>query len=64
MQEFQQRVIDEKADLDEKLDKLCLFSNSRTFASLPIIEQERLNCQRHAMCMYSSILGARIAAFE
>lgn len=64
MQPHQQRVVDEKAELDDRLDKLCLFSNSRTFASLPIAEQERLNTQRHLMCALSAVLGARIAAFR
>jgi len=60
----QQRVVDEKAELDDRLDKLCLFSNGRTFAGLPIVEQERMNTQRHLMCALSAVLGARIAAFE
>lgn len=60
----QRRVVDEKAELDERLDKLCLFSNSNTFASLPIAEQERMNTQRHLMCSLSAVLGARIAAFN
>ena len=65
MQDFQQRVVDEKAALDEKLEKLCLFCyRAKTFESLPIMEQERLNQQRHVMTVYSAILGARIAAFE
>lgn len=63
MLEYQQRVVDEKAELDDRLEKLCLFSNSRTFAGLPIAEQERLNTQRHLMCMLSAVLGARIANF-
>lgn len=62
-QPHQQRVIDEKIELDNRLEKLCLFSNSRTFASLPIAEQERMNTQRHLMCALSAVLGARIAAF-
>jgi len=60
----QQRVVDEKAELDDRLEKLCLFSNGRTFAGLPIAEQERMNTQRHLMCALSAVLGARIAAFE
>ena len=64
MQPHQQRVVDEKLELDEKLDKLCLFSNGNTFATLPIMEQERLNTQRHLMCLLSAVLGERISAFN
>lgn len=64
MEAHQQRVIDEKAELDSRLEKLCLFSNGHIFAGLPIAEQERLNTQRHLMCALSAVLGARIAAFD
>jgi hypothetical protein len=63
LQPYQQRVVQEKAELDEKLEKLCLFCYSRTFEELPLMERERLNQQRHIMTSYSAILGARIAAF-
>lgn len=59
----QQRVVDEKQELDEKREKLGAFKNSGLFASLPWQEQERLNTQAHVMTMYSAVLGARIAAF-
>ena len=62
-QPHQQRVVDEKRELDERLEKLCLFSNGNTFPTLPILEQERLNTQRHLMCILSAVLGERIAAF-
>lgn len=63
-QPFQQRVVDEKAELDERLEKLVLFSNTATYATLPLAEQERMNTQRHLMCALSAVLGARIAAFK
>lgn len=64
MDDFQRRVVDEKAELDGRLARLCEFSNKPIFAGLPIIEQERLNTQRHLMCALSAVLGERIAAFE
>lgn len=64
MKEFQQRVVDEKAELDAKREKLGEFKNRTAFCSLPWQEQERLNTQAHLMTMYSAVLGARIAAFE
>lgn len=63
LEPHQQRVIDEKTALDENLEKLCLFCYGRTFETLPLLERERLNVQRHLMCQYSAVLGARIAAF-
>lgn len=59
----QQRVVDEKKELDEKREKLGAFKNSNLFASLSWQEQERLNTQAHIMTMYSAVLGERIAAF-
>ena len=60
----QQRVVDEKRDLDDKREKLGSFKNTELFASLPWQEQERLNTQAHIMTMYSAVLGERIAAFN
>ncbi len=60
----QQRVVDEKRDLDDKREKLGSFKNTELFASLPWQEQERLNTQAHIMTMYSAVLGERIAAFS
>jgi hypothetical protein len=68
MQEYQQRVVDEKADLDEKLSKLSVFiegsfAGKMTFGELPEDEQKRLVRQQELMKGYSEILGARIDAF-
>ena len=60
----QQRVVDEKRDLDDKREKLGSFKNTELFASLLWQEQERLNTQAHIMTMYSAVLGERIAAFS
>lgn len=63
MQPHQQRVVDEKAELDAKREKLGAFKNTDAFAALPWQEQERLNTQAHVMTMYSAVLGERIRAF-
>lgn len=64
MQPHQERVVTEKRELDEKLDKLKAFiETNATFKTLPEDEQGRLNRQFDAMAEYSSILGQRIAAF-
>ena len=59
----QQRVVDEKRELDVKREKLGAFKNTDLFASLQWQEQERLNTQAHIMTMYSAVLGERISAF-
>jgi septum formation inhibitor MinC len=64
IQPHQQRVIDEKAELDAKATKLSDFiGNSPTFLTLDPEEQERMKVQNDIMWQYSEILGRRIAAF-
>lgn len=60
---FQQRVVEEKKELDDKLQKLSLFFDTPVYASLDSAEQERLQKQEVAMITYSEILGDRIRAF-
>lgn len=64
MQDYQKRVIDEKAELDEKCNKLFEFIHSEQFSSLcSDSERERMIRQLNAMWAYSEVLGERIAAF-
>jgi mannose/cellobiose epimerase-like protein (N-acyl-D-glucosamine 2-epimerase family) len=64
LQPHQQRVVDEKTDLDDKRSKLNGFFGSVIFAGLPKDEQSRLWQQIEVMDDYSRILGQRIAAFS
>ncbi len=65
LQPHQQRVIDEKSELDKKGKALSNFiGTSPIFDTLEPAEQERLKEQNDVMWQYSEILGARIAAFE
>ena len=59
----QQRVVDERRELDERRDKLSAFYSTPIFHGLPESEQSRLLRQGVAMRSYSEILGERIAAF-
>lgn len=61
----QERVVVEKQELDEKLDKLKAFINSPNFSNivLDVHEAARLIRQRDAMMLYSAILQERIDAF-
>ena len=59
----QQRVLDEKRELDDRLQKLVAFFSNPIFHGLPESEQIRLERQAVAMRTYSEILSERIAAF-
>jgi hypothetical protein len=63
LQPHQQRIVDEKAELDEKRAKLVAFFDTTAFAGLDVAEQIRLGEQADAMRTYSDALGERIAAF-
>lgn len=59
----QQRVVDEKIELDNRREALATFKGSVVFARLSWQEQERLNTQAHLMTALSAVLGERIAHF-
>jgi len=61
---FQERVIAEKSELDEKRRKLLEFFITDTFRSLDQAEKDRLRSQHSVMGVYSEILLQRIAAFK
>lgn len=60
----QQRVIDEKTELDERREKLASFYSTPVFHGLPESEQSLLLTQGVAMRCYSDILGERIARWK
>ena len=60
----QQRVIDEQAALDIKVNALNSFiDHNEIYLSLPLAEREDLRNQLIKMQEYSSILGSRISRF-
>lgn len=63
LQPHQQRVVDEKLELDEKIMKLANFKQIETFAKLPQEDRDLLHWQLVAMEEYSDLLGKRIARF-
>lgn len=63
MAPHQERVIAERDELSEKLDKLRTFLTSMIFTSLPRDEQRRLTRQTLIMSDYLDVLDERIAAF-
>lgn len=64
MEEYQERVVAEKAELDAKMMKLTDFIDSVRFNALPMADRCLLREQKLAMKRYSDILGERIAGFK
>ena len=64
LQTHQQRVVDEKGDIDERLTKLIAFFDNSVFNGLSADEQGRMKRQAEHMTNYSVALGERIAAFQ
>lgn len=64
MEAYQERVIEEKQELDKKIEKLVLFINSDKFLSLSREDAALLLDQQIAMTTYSQILKERIARFS
>lgn len=64
MSTYQERVIEEKRELDEKRQKLLEFFNTDIFRGLTQAEKDRLRTQHSVMGVYSEILHQRISAFS
>lgn len=63
MEPYQQRVVDEKAELDAKIAKLDAFTLGDVFAALPVCDRVLMLRQMAAMLAYVSILEVRIERF-
>ena len=63
MEAFQQRVVDEKRELDEKIARLEAFRKGDLYKDLPWEDWALLTRQQVYMQDYSNVLGARIAQF-
>lgn len=64
MKPHQQRVVEEKAELDERLDKLQKFIQGDVFLTIDPFERVNLRDQSRIMAEYSRILGVRIDNFR
>lgn len=64
LSDWQMRVVEEKAVLDEKLGKLVEFIDGETFASLEPLPRHLLSEQRLLMQRYSDVLQKRINLFK
>jgi hypothetical protein len=64
MEPYQQRVVDEKEALSDKLDKLETFLGGANINLVLPEEQTRLSRQCLIMQLYEQVLSERIAAFK
>jgi len=64
MSDFKTRLIEEKAQLNERIEKLEAFQKSDAFQSISPVQQSLLNVQLNAMRTYSQILVERLAWIE
>jgi hypothetical protein len=63
MQPHEERVVAEKRELDDKIDKIYEFLYSETAEGLKEADAVLLVEQHHVMRLYSAVLGQRIARF-
>ena len=63
MQPYQERVVNERAELAEKVNKLGAFLFTAQFDTVPREEQFRLARQHFLMSAYLAVLDERIRVF-
>ena len=64
MTPHQQRVMNEKTELDERIQKLVAFFSTETFDGLDEYEKALLRMQANTMLTYSGLLELRISQFK
>lgn len=65
MEEYQLRVVEEKKELDDKIEKLDDFISSKVFLkNVSSTQQDLLLLQHQWMSNYSKVLELRIKDFE
>ena len=66
MKPFQERVITEKAELDDKISKLRKFvdTSNSVYCGLPVTLQNLLAEQLQVMIRYSNLLDFRIQEWQ
>lgn len=64
MEAYQERVVAEKDEANDRMEKLKAFLFTDTFRALPVDEQGRLVRQEFILQLYVQVLVERIAAFN
>jgi hypothetical protein len=60
----EERVVTEKNELDDKIEKLSKFIKGPTFENLENFQKQCLNKQLNIMQSYSDVLTERISHFK
>jgi len=63
MSDYRQRVVEEKTELDDKIERLKVFMNTVGYKNLAILDRRCLYRQLRVMELYSDILDERTSAF-
>ncbi|AJW28999.1 hypothetical protein Z042_26280 [Chania multitudinisentens RB-25] len=63
MQPHQQRVVDERNELEDRLYRLSSFIAGTVFPRLPEQDRQLLEAQQHTMSAYVEVLTQRIELF-
>lgn len=58
--DYQQRMIDEYVELNDRIAKLSAFAQTETHHNLPVQEQTDMCAQFHAMVIYKMTLANRL----
>jgi hypothetical protein len=64
VKDYELRVVEEKAALDMKIEKLEAFTESDIYSALDDVDRDNLDEQLLVMQRYSEILANRIDRFE
>lgn len=64
MEPYQERVVEEKNDLDGKIARLARFLNSGVLDTMSIEEVDILDEQLTYMQLYNGVLSKRISMFR
>ena len=64
MRDFEERVISELAELDERMSALSAFMYGDGFPTLTDVDQVLLMMQFRAMASYAALLSDRIERFK
>lgn len=64
MEQWQERAVQELAELDERIERLGNFMASARFEDLEPIDQCHLHAQRVGMVAYRDALDCRVARFR
>jgi len=64
LESYQYRLLNERAELRDRLEKLLVFTHSPAYQAAPDDERERLGRQVQHMGGYLGVLNERIEAIE